>query len=497
MKSKKKLITAASILLVIATTSIVSTWGASSPSTTEDREVIRAQMIASNPFHHLEVSMDALLFPKNLYILEGTLRKPSRLSLYYRNLVLSPSNDYHFDFSYNQGTSYTGRWFYESPATIQGDNLSDFDLHATLVTPQSTVTAKTHVEIVPQTVTTPSRLLAIGDSLTRMGDYLTQVETILKDVETVGTITYPGETIAREGRGGWTLKKYFTYIDNPTYLDSPFLFPTSVSGEQYKGNTLDWQKICKAHPSDKTYGGLQKIARGWKDTGDYLYDEKGYFKNPTLGDVMVDPTLPEGQRWIIFDGEKWAPMALQPTRFEFNFKKYMARFGIAYPTGSPTHVSILLGANDFGTFDTLMDMPGYLNYMQTLIDSIHAYDPNIKIIICTPTLGPNLNIITEDIPMYFRYDRNIKLATYYLLQVYDHPRKRAQNIYIAPLTLTLDTGTGYNYKTVTFLENGSFLHKTSAANTLHPNSLGHQQMGNTLASVLQKSRNDTYLLATE
>ena len=74
----------------------------------------------------------------------------------------------------------------------------------------------------------------------------------------------------------------------------------------------------------------------------------------------------------------------------------MERFKAAYPNGAPTHISILLGANDFGTYDTLLDMPGFLSYLETLITSIHNYDESIKIILCTPTLSPNENLITGD-----------------------------------------------------------------------------------------------------
>lgn len=456
-----------------------------------DREAVRQEMIASNPLHEQQIALDTLLMPKKLYVLKGEQNAPSRLTLFYRNICLSPFTNYSLTTQSVYGMNLEGRWFYESNGSSFLEASTPFNLDFSLTTPTSIVNTRTQVEVVEQKNTEPIRLLAIGDSLTRMGDYLTQVQKVLKNTTTVGTITYPGETIAREGRGGWTLKKYFTLIGQTDTLDSPFVFPTTISGSQYKGNTLNWQKICAAHSLDSAYGGLQKLARGWKDTGDFLYDANGYYKYPAFGDVMVDPTLPEGQKWVQWNGVSWQPMPMQPTQFEFSFSKYMERFSLAYPQGSPTHVSILLGANDFGTFDTLMDLPGYLSYMQQLIDSIHAYDPTIKVIICTPTLGPNRTIMTEDRETYFKYDRNIKLATYYLLGAYDNDESIARNIYLAPLTQTLDTTNGYDYTRSQVEENGVLTTKVSAANTLHPNSYGHSQMGNALAAVLQKTRNDS------
>lgn len=208
--------------------------------------LVQTSPISSNSLHALEIAMEELILPRNLYILAGDLSTPSRLTLYDSNIVLSPSNHYTLTVSSKLGTRVLGRWFYEGTGISTPS--SPFDLTVSLNTPTTSLTKEVSVEIIDRTDTTPVRLLAIGDSLTRMGKYVEHVQTILPNVETVGTITYEGENFAREGRGGWTFNKYFNYIGSSEYLDSPFVFPASVSGNAYKGNTADWKKSALLNP---------------------------------------------------------------------------------------------------------------------------------------------------------------------------------------------------------------------------------------------------------
>ena len=77
------------------------------------------------------------------------------------------------------------------------------------------------------------------------------------------------------------------------------------------------------------------------------------------------------------------------------------------------------------------------------------------------------------------------------MQKYDNDESLAQNIYLAPLTLTLDTANGYDYEKTTVDVNGELITKVKAKHSLHPNDYGHILMGDTLAAVIQKTRNQT------
>ncbi len=440
----------------------------------------------SSPHYVLE----DILLPRKLYLLQGTPEQVSRYNLYFRNVILSNSKINYINLYTSVGSILTGRWLYTDVFENHIPQNDNFTLSMTSSSSDhsNTMRKTMAVEVIDKSNQTPVRLLAIGDSLTRAGIYLTQIKNNLPNIETVGTRIYPGEDYPREGRGGWTFDRYFKNI-NSSDLDSPFVFPIDVEGYHYKGNTRDWKNICYTNPKYYLYDGFQKIAKGWSDYGEYLYDENGYYKHPKLGDVMVDPSLPLGEQWIEWNGLNWETRATQPTEFEFNFTKYMQRFKDAFPNGAPTHVSILLGTNDFGMKNGFNHVDEYLGYYTQAINSIHTYDPNIKVLVCTLPLGPNESLIDDYDWRYTRFDRNTKLANYHLLRTFDTDIALSQNTYIAPLHLNLDVTNGFDYKDTTVKLNGSTTNVRIPANSIHPNNtVGQLQMGDALSSIIQKTR---------
>lgn len=477
------------IFSLILGLSLVLTSSISAQTTlTSNRNVVLSA--EGSPIYSPDYNLEDVLLPRQLYILQGTMQHVSRYNLYFKNVVLSNAKVNYIGLYTSAGQALTGRWLYKDvfENNVLQNKSFDLTLTATASDGSNTLRKTMQVEVIDKSNETPVRLLAIGDSLTRAGIYLTQIKSNLPNVETVGTRIYPGEDYPREGRGGWTFERYFKNI-NSSDLDSPFVFPVDVDGYHYKGNTRDWQSICYTNPKYYLYDGFQKIARGWSDTGTYLYDTNGYYKHPQIGDVMVDPSLPEGKQWVEWTGSNWEARKVQPTQFEFNFTKYMQRFSVAFPNGSPTHVSLLLGTNDFGVANGFNNVDDYLAYYKEAVTSIHTYDPNIKVLICTLPLGPNESMIDDYNWRYTRFDRNTKLANYYLLKTFDTDEALSQNIYIAPMHLNLDTTNGFDYKQTTVKLNGEETAVRVPANSIHPNNtVGQLQMGDALSSIIQKTR---------
>lgn len=439
----------------------------------------------NKPIDYSNLNIEGLLLPRNLFVLSPINSNLDSANIFYNNAILSNNINTYLTFDSLYGSSNDVSWSLTNDTYIGAATSDSFDVNVTLNNNGISTLATTNVELVNTSNTEPIRLLAIGDSLTRAGSYLKHIENVLPNATILGTRFYEGDGMpAREGRGGWTLDKYFTAI-NSSELDSPFIFPANISGKHYKGNTRDWKNICYYDSNNHVYDGFQKIARNWRSSGPFVYDLNGYYKYPLKGDVMVDPSYKYGSLWIEWDGTTWSGIPT-PTNYTFDFSKYMDRFNSAFQSGKPTHVSILLGANDFGYSDALENMQTYIGRLNEMITSIKAYDKDIKIVICTPTLGPDTTVVTDtELNFYQNYDQKIKKATYYLLQTYDNANCEQEGIYIAPMHLTLDVRNGFDYSTK--LQNNETV--MSATNGIHPNNeYGQIQMGNTLAAVLQKYR---------
>lgn len=491
MKLRQRFVTQYTALLLFIALSGQITFGAD--FIFAESSVIASDEIVASEQEQIDYSnlnVEGLLLPKKLFVLQGDATTAENYTIFTKNAFLTQSAMPALTITSLYGLVSPEGWSFKTGLLNTYPLGQAFDIHFSVNDDTTLTQESVSVELVDTTQSNPVRLLAIGDSLTRAGIYLNQIQKKLPNVSVVGTRMYDTDGVpAREGRGGWTLDRYFSAI-NSSELDSPFMFPTGIDGARYKGNTRDWKNICYTDSTNPIYAGFQTIARNWKTKGPYLYDMKGYYKYPVVGDVMVDPSRPKGSQWIEWTGTSWQPMALQPSSFEFSFSKYMERFAAAYTNGAPTHVSILLGANDFGYNNALKDLNGYISKLNQMITSIKAYDPNIKIILCTPTPAPSTTIVTDRYRSFYeQYDLNMKIATYYLLKTYDNPASEAQGIYIAPMHLTLDTAKGFDYRKTTETIDGKTVSVIKAANGIHPNnSYGQLQMGDTLAAVIQKYR---------
>lgn len=274
------------------------------------------------------------------------------------------------------------------------------------------------------------RHLSIGDSITRAGGYTDLAVRCILGGKELGTRTYDNGTICMEGRGGWTLQRYMARIAQPMGGDSPFVFPRGVEGDKYRGNTAFWRDVTTTQPKAYAYGGFQMIARGWKTTGAFDFDQNGYPTTPKRGDVVADPLQPPGAQWRFFDGAMWAPMTPQPNT-EVSFPKYMKRYASAFSAGAPTSISIMLGTVDFLSTPTEQLWPAFKERLDKLIGSIRSWNATVPIILIgSPSGGPqNFWSETDQAITAAEFNRRIAEYTDHLYAAYDTQENHDRNLY--------------------------------------------------------------------
>jgi hypothetical protein len=317
-------------------------------------------------------------------------------------------------------------------------------------------------------LTTPEgdrlRQLSVGDSITRAGGYAQIAAECVLGGTAIGTRTYDSGRVSEEGRGGWTLANYMTRIAQPTGGDSPFLFPTGVDGKKYLGNTSFWRDVTVGNPHGYDFDGFQMMARGWQTSGPYRFDVNGYPSSPTVGDVVVDPTLDDGTKWREFDGAAWLPMEPQP-QVEVSFSKYIDRFAAAFAAGPPTAVTIMLGTVDFLSSLTDAKWSAYKVHLDALIASIRKWNTEIPIIVIgSPSGGPD-SLWADQKVKGSDFNKRIIDHNRRLYNAYDTAEERSNRVYVT-----------------------SFLGVVSPDNMadyVHPKMpQGHSQMGVWLAGML-------------
>jgi hypothetical protein len=418
-----------------------------------------------------------IILPRKIYALLGDSTNTEETKVYFRNVIKGNLNLLNVDVDSNVGRQYSDRFHFEAGNTAIPEYNHNSGVHGVTlkirdVNLKEIHSKYTNLEIVSKsTPTTKVNLLSVGDSMTNGNHYQRQVQEVLPNVQTVGTRTRDNGLVNGEGRGGWNLNQYFTQIGHATWGDSPFLFPVGVAGSKFWGNTSFWKRVCYDDPSGYDFDGFQKIATGWSGI-DYLFDTNGYPKSPVVDDVVVDPTKASGSQWLKYDGSTWVVMSPQPT-IEFSFSKYMERYTAAFGTNTPTHVSILLGANDFQMTDGIdAGIEDFISKLKTFIQSVKAYNSNIKFIVCLPIVGNTQDVWAVNRGTYGSaemYRQNMQKLGRRILNEWDNDTQLNNGIYVCAMNIGVDVG--------------------DLSDWVHPNlDTGYKIMGNTLAALIQKIR---------
>jgi beta-galactosidase len=432
-----------------------------------------------------------IILPRKIYAIKGDRDNIEQLNIYYRNIITGYIDDKIIDIKCNYGEQYKDFWRIEigneennryivnEPFFTFTIQVKDYDFN--VIEEASTI-----IEVVPRESKEICNILCIGDSITRWGVYIEHLTNVLSNIVTVGTRSYEGEVINREGRGGWSSMSYLYHNHlEPKYdmaFQSPFMFPVGIEGNRYKGNTFFWRQVMFEDTKGYDFNGFQKVA--YNSENSPLYEEKGYPINPVKGDVVFDPEHTRGKNFLMYNGDIWEEMINQP-EWELSFEKYMDCYKRSFihngVFNAPDIISILFGPNDINRME---DADVYISSISSLVDAIRKYSKDIKIIINMPICGSVKSQINKHSEYYRRLMQEGGLR---ILEKWDNDTSLQNNIYIGYMMLGVDPVYGYGVK-----KEKVFKYSETEANktcdSIHPNIDGHKQMGDLLAALVQRIR---------
>lgn len=407
----------------------------------------------------------AIVLPSQLHLISGVESK-----LVHARYIESLALDHHVKVEAAGNGSRLGDQWKVTPtaAATYTSTISVLDrAYATVTSKTIAVTQHSAAAI----AAVPVRHLAIGDSITRNGAYAGYAATQVGGV-TVGSRSYNNGVLNVEGRGGWALTNYMTQIGSLLAGDSPFLFPTTIAGPNFWGNTEFWRKVgyvsmATLPTSGYDFDGFQRMARGWTTAGALQFNSTGYPVSPAEGDVVVDPTKTAGSIYQQYVSGAWVTMSPQPT-IGFSFAKYMARYAAAYAGGPPTSISIMLSTNDFFTAATAGSLAAFATSLDVVTASIRAWSSMVPIIIMLPMVGgPASYWGTTTTVHKFEFDARMRTAAASLITKYDNATSRTNNILLCPFTGAVDD--------------------VNIPDIVHPVDAGHLQMAPWLAGAIAQA----------
>lgn len=378
--------------------------------------------------------------PSRLYALAGGTGSPTairELNLYYGNALDKWSTDT-FEVTAGYGMQYGRTWRLQAGnSDYTPYNIGSGSFTATMRLKDAAknilLSAAPTVYVSSASSTTRTSLLCVGDSWTRLNTIAKRAKSILPGtVDVVGTRSYGDDDTglgsnygsnAGEGRGGWLASDYVLTrwgTSGSTAGDSPFLFPTAISGARYHGNTAFWALVVGGAPG-YDQDGFQWAAKGFT-TGSYIFNSSGYLISPVSGDTCYDPTQSAGSQIRQYNGSTW----------------------VALPSSSATATSIgITGPSTVtrasGSFVTDGVLAGSTIYLSGFSTGANNGRFTVSTVSATSLTVTSTSLVTE----------SASSSKFYVAATFDYSKYLARNVdafkqtgsFVAPKTFVWHLGT--------------------------------------------------------
>lgn len=183
-----------------------------------------------------------------------------------------------------------------------------------------------------------------------------------------------------EGRGGWTLKNYFTVTNQRTQAYNGFWQPSG--NYRYWGATAFWQLVrqLKSHPDKGWVFNERYNADRFASRATDFNEATGLRNKPQKNDLMYDNRT---EQYILYDGKQWNSAKYGDFEWEFDYGKYLSMWNLK----APVILAEFLGLNDFRSAKdpATISFTEWNAQMEKLIRSYKKAVPNGKFVLMIPS----------------------------------------------------------------------------------------------------------------
>ncbi len=277
------------------------------------------------------------------------------------------------------------------------------------------------------------RVQFLGDSFTK-GNYFKDAflqRGYVPNVKLIGTREIPDHAGQyHEGRGGWTLAKYFSDIVDEPLFYNPYYQP---DGEyRYWGNSAFWKRTVELKSEPKADFSVRYNCDGYDTSG---FGDDGFPHSPQKGDMIYDSQAGE---YVVWSGKRWQSIK-KPEGWSFDYAKYLDMWNLE----SPQFLVVMLGLNDFRDMEMPLDFDQWNQMAQALLDSYKSAVPDGKLVLCTPCTSCGVldnergDFTTKQNAVMWEVRANI-------INTFDC--REDEGIYVVDASATIDNENGYNAK---------------------------------------------------
>ncbi|WP_051291311.1 hypothetical protein [Pedobacter glucosidilyticus] len=240
-----------------------------------------------------------------------------------------------------------------------------------------------------------------------------------------------------EGRGGWTLKRYFSPSMDRIEPYNGFWQPHG--NYKYWGATHFWQLAnAISQQPDANWTVEETYYAGRYTTQALKFDTKTGLKiNPQTDDIMFDN---ETCYFIKFNGKNWEKVRYEDFDWAFNYPKYLKMWNLE----TPQILAEFLGLNDFRDVPQVsqIDFSEWNNQILALKKSYQEAAPQGKFVLMIPASTCGL---LDNTAGDFTIKQNAAMweLRKNIINNFDHCEE--EGIYIVDAGIAIDGVNGYDY----------------------------------------------------